>query len=120
MISWNVYVEDINSGRIVTYNVFNHGGFLDDCQKNCMINKEDKESFISQLRLDLAYRYKSKCEWEVVVISLFPRKEQSAIKIDVYQQVRLNWEQFCDYVWTNKDEFRKEKHEKKRGLPSYI
>ena len=95
MISWNVYVEDINSGRIVTYNVFDHGGFLDDCQKNCMINKEDKESFISQLRLDLAYRYKSKCEWEVVVISLFPRKEQSAKGLTALS-LRLQEERF-DY-----------------------
>ena len=107
MISWTVYVDHINANnRIAKHNVFDHAGFFEDCKKNYKKNKEDKELFFEQLRRDLFYWYGSKCEWEVVVTPLFSGCECHGIKTDVNQQVRLNWDQFCDYVWENREEFK--------------
>ena len=83
-------------------------GFFEDCRKNYKKNKEDKELFFEQLRKDLFYWYGSKCEWEVVVTPLFSRCECDGMKTDVNQQVRLNWDQFCDYVWENRGVFKVE------------
>ena len=97
MLEWNVYVSDFNSKKIETHNVFEHGRFWDDCCKNWKKNKADKEAFAEQLRRDLMYYYWSKCEWEVVVQS-WP-SGRGEMKIDVYDQIMLNWDKFVDYVW---------------------
>ena len=81
------------------------------------------------LRREVLYYYWSKAEWELVITDTQPhidRKElnrlitdcylkrtvaespllfshvnlSDAEKIDVYEQVRLNWDEFVDYVWS--------------------
>lgn len=101
-MEWNVYIGDFNSARIKSYNVFNNGSFLEDCKINWKKNKGDRQAFSERLRRDLMYYYWSKCEWEVVVSS-WPEGRGEA-KIDVYDQVMLNWELFVDYVWEHGSE----------------
>ena len=108
MLCWNVYVENISKNRIEKYNVFDHCDFLEDCRSNYNKNLTNKEAFLNQLRKDLLFWYWCKCEWEVFIVSLFPRDDNACLKVDVYSQIKLNWKPFCDYVWANKDEFRKE------------
>ena len=43
------------------------------------------------------YYYWSKCEWEVIV-SAWPPRDGSDKKIDVYSQLKANWEQFKKIV----------------------
>lgn len=43
------------------------------------------------------YYYWSKCEWEVIV-SAWPPRDGSDKKIDVYSQLKANWEQFKNIV----------------------
>lgn len=104
---WSVYVGDFNGKRIETDNIFDHCAFDADCRKNYKKNKENKEAFLEQLRRDLMYYFWSKCEWEVVIQS-WPAGHGEK-KIDVYDQVMLNWNIFCDYVWSHKDEFKEKK-----------
>ena len=83
------------------------------------------------MRRHLFYYYRSKCEWEVVITSWVPHITISELnrlneerertlkehnrepyslyvnpdvgeKIDVYEQVMLNWNLFLDYVWSHK------------------
>ena len=103
---WNVYVGDFNGRKIKEHNVFDHWGFWTDCVENAKKNKADKEAFFDRLRKDLMYYYWSKCEWEVVV-SHWPPIDGAEIKVDVYDQVMLNWSLFSEYVWENRGEFKK-------------
>lgn len=105
MLVWNVYFGDWNGQKIKTYNIFDHRSFIEDCQKNYKQNRGNRESFFEKMRTDLMYYYWSKCEWEVI-ISYWPSCDGSEIKIDVYDQIRLNWDRFCEYVWANKEEFK--------------
>ena len=102
MLTWNVYVGDFNAREIRTHNVFNHYSFYEDCCKNKRKNKNDREAFEEQLRRDLMYYYWSKSEWEIILSHWPPRKDAREEKVDVYDQVRLNWDQFVDYVWENR------------------
>lgn len=104
---WNVYVSDINGRRIVVHNVFDHGRLIDFCRRNYKKNKDDRNEFCEQLRRDLMYCYWSKCEWEIILQSWPPRDDFQDEKIDVWYQVRLNWDRFCEYVWDNRDEFKR-------------
>ena len=129
-LEWNVYVHDFNRKEIKIFNIFNHGRFLDDVKKD-LKRCAEKEEFSEKLRGHLFYYYYSKCEWEVVITSWVPHITTSELdrlntereealkkynrdpyslyvnpdigeKVDVYEQVRLNWNLFVDYVWSHK------------------
>lgn len=129
-LEWNVYSHDFNRKEIETFNIFNHGRFLEDVKKN-LKKCETKDKFAEELRRSLFYYFGSKCEWEVVITSWVPHITISELdrlnaereetlkkynrnpyslyvnpevgeKVDVYEQVRLNWNVFVDYVWSHK------------------
>jgi hypothetical protein len=93
--------------------------------------KLPKDTFAVQLKRELMYYFWCKYEYEVVVTSFpahitptelerankeYARKYEEyhhypkhiditpeiATKIDIYDQVCLNWDVFVDYVWGNK------------------
>ena len=113
MLEWNVYYESWNDRKIKSFNIFNHGRFLEDLKKAAkkVHIREDipieKQMFLDQMRRDLQYYFWSKCEWELVLASWVGREGTEDIKIDVFDQVMLNWPVFSEYVWQNRKELRK-------------
>ena len=112
MVEWNAYYYDYNADKIEPFNVFDHGRFYDDCQKNARKNSKDFDAFCDQLRKDVMYYFWSKCEWELVLSPWTTQSEKAAIKIDVYDQVDLNWDIFCEYVWSHAAELRRREKKK--------
>ncbi len=108
MLEWNVYIEDINRKEIEIFNIFKHSRFLDDLIKYKKKYKE-KEEFLEKVKSSLMYYYWAKCEWEITLHDWPPHDSFKYEKIDVYQQVMLNWNQFGDYLWENKNLIKKEK-----------
>ena len=104
MLTWNVYIGNINSKEIEMFNIFDHWKFTEDCQENLKENGGSRERFVEQLRRDLMYYFWSKCEWEVIVSHWPPNERCRYRKIDVCDQVLLNWTHFVDYVWENRKE----------------
>lgn len=102
-VIWNVYYHSINQKEIRLFNIFDHWRFkadvVDDLKKI-----RGKAEFSEALRKNLFYYFCSKCEWEVIVSPFVGGSNKEAIKIDVYDQVRNNWEVFVDYVWTYRTE----------------
>lgn len=101
---WNVFYFNFNKKEITTYNIFNHGGFMDDLIK---FHKEtkvyNKEQLSEKLERLMRYYFWCKCEWEVIVSEWppAPPERNVEVKIDVFDQVEANWDKFVDYVWTN-------------------
>lgn len=110
-LTWNVYVSDFNRKIITTHNIFNHGGFVEDCQKAYKKLKKDNDvnAFFDEIRKSLLYWYWSKCEWEIIIDHWPHRESAKDEKVDVYDQVMLNWPVFCEYIWANKDAFKKKR-----------
>ena len=78
-LTWNVFMEEFNSRKIIVHNVFDHIG----------------------VRSSLKYHYWAKCEWEIIITSLFDTKKTNTDrKVDVFEQINLNWDRFTDYVWS--------------------
>ena len=126
---WNVFVEDFNHNRIYVHNVFDHFGFICDLISINNVCKEDKKLFEEKVEKSLLYYYWGKSEWEVVVTDWPPHVNSEEIdrlvevrkeykekwggfyrtdvhliageKIDVYSQVRMNWNMFIDYLWNH-------------------
>lgn len=129
-LCWNVYEHDFNSDEIKVYNIFKHGRFFEDV-KESLKRCKNKEDFKERIKRHLFYYFGSKCEWEVIITSWPPyiSKEEvnnlckraddgesryrtavnleTARKIDIREQVMLNFDVFVDYVWSKKKTYRK-------------
>ena len=60
-----------------------------------------KEEFSELLDCEMRYRFWCKCEWEIILSDWPPSDKFQKAKIDVYDQLRMNWDVFVDYVWSN-------------------
>ena len=129
-LEYYVYDYSFNSHSIKKFSIFNHGRFLEDVKKD-LRECETKKEFAEELYKDLIYYFWSKAEWEVVITPCIPRISISELdrlneerektlkkynrepyslyvnpdigeKIDIYNQVMLNWDLFVDYVWSHK------------------
>lgn len=114
MLEWNVYVENFNAKKIEVHNVFNHCGLLEDLAKDMKKvhvredRPEEKKWFFERLKRNIQYYYWSKCEWEIILTSWPPDiKDFKDMKVDVYDQIMLNWDIFCEYVWKNRRELKR-------------
>ena len=127
-MTWNVFYGDINSREIEIHNVFLHSSFLKSVNK-LLDAKLSKEEFAEKLRREVCYYYWCKVEWEITVAH-YPshiRKEEmerliderekyyrqnnkypysdyidlvGSKRVDVHDQIMLNWDAFVDYVWS--------------------
>ena len=106
-LEWNVFVENFNGRKIEIYNIFQNTSLLEDIRRDAKKCGEDRVAFEERLRRDLMYYFWSKCEYEIILSSWPECADFREEKIDVYDQVRLNWPVFVDYVWNNRAELRK-------------
>ena len=56
-----------------------------------------KEEFAEKLDHMMRYYFWSKCEYEVILSSWVGRADD--VKIDIYDQIHMNWNVFVDYVY---------------------
>lgn len=115
MLCWNVFNENFNRKEIEVINVFEHTSFYEDCKKAARKYKDDREKFLDEVRRSLMYYYWSKCEWEIILTSWPPPREGREFrdkKVDVFEQIRINWDIFCEYIWNNRKEFLKRTRKK--------
>lgn len=103
---WNVIYHNVNHKRIETFNVFQHGKFVEDLEKESK-RCGTKEEFADILRRNLRYYFGSKTEWEVIISPWCGGQGHEDIKIDAYWQIMNNWEIFLDYVWNAKNKRRR-------------
>ena len=101
MLKWYVYLENINSRSIETYNVFKHFNFYQDV-KEAIKQIEDKQNFSEKIKRIAKYYFWSRCEYEILITSWIAPDTFKDKKIDVYDQLELNWDRFIDYIWENK------------------
>lgn len=127
-LHYYVYIENFNKKCIEKYNVLSdHFVKLLKAKTN---NIKDREEFAKEVKSVLMYNFWSKCEWEVVItdwpthitVEELNRLQKEldghtaayghppyalsvglrvAEKIDVYDQIMLNWDIFINYLWEN-------------------
>lgn len=115
MLKWNVYIGDFNSGTIESYNVFCHAAFLEECKKIVKKHQKalkgngifDRQTFSNEIRRSMMYYFWGKCEWEIIIDHWPQSDRRKSEKVDVFDQVGLNWDVFIDYIWSNREELIK-------------
>ena len=98
---WYVYVEDYNAKTIKKFNVFHSVNFLKGC-KETFKKFKDVELIEKEIKNWAKYSFWSKYEYEIV-LSAFPYAVNfKNVKIDVYDQLEMNWDSFFRYVMDHK------------------
>lgn len=104
MLIWRVIIH--RNDKLEFYNIFNHYYFKKRVAE--ILQQRIGRTQISEaIEKITRYCFKSKCEYEVLVESWPPSKVfKSAVKIDVYEQLKMNWDTFIDYIIKNKREIK--------------
>ena len=88
-LQWFVYIE-INN-EIKEYNIFDNIGFKNDILK---LDK-DSDDFNVLVKRWLKYWFSHHSQWEILVCDLFKTVSE---KINVCDQVSINFDKFIDYL----------------------
>lgn len=105
-MEWYVLVEDWNRKEFKPYNIFWHYTLCKQVAKVARRRGITKEEFAKELRGWLMYCFWAKAEWEIVVTS-WPPREGVEKKIDVWDQLEMNFDRLLDYMWNNLKEVKK-------------
>ena len=98
IIEWYVYYHDSNAQKII---IFNHGSFKKEVDV-LLKEKIDKDDFSEKLKREMMYYFWSRCEYEIILSPWTGRADN--IKIDIYDQIMMNFDGFVDYCWSFKSE----------------
>lgn len=100
-LEWNVYRHDFNNDEIKKFNIFDHWRFNEDVAR-ALKRDLNRNDFSRHLRSHLFYFFCTKCEYEILISPWIGNKENVATKVDVFDQVMMNFDVFVDYVWRSK------------------
>ena len=96
---WNVYHYSHTTRQIEVWNIFHSIKFCERIER--LIKKKfEKETFAEKVKGELMYCFLTKYEYEITVCK-YPRSETAAedLRVDVYDQVMLNFDAFIDYLY---------------------
>ena len=126
-MKWNVILKNYKTDKLCAFNIFDDVEFRINIEQ-LFERKYDKKRFLEELDLEARHSFEAKIEWETFFTTWPPYIAQDEIeriineyhinrqpgvplpdkirvttehyrKIDVYAQLRANWERFSDYVW---------------------
>jgi hypothetical protein len=108
VLTWNTYISDTNGRVIKNCDIFKHKYFVDGLKKIARSCKDtQRDEFCERMRKELLYYFWGRVQWEVI-IDHWPHWDRfESKKVDVYEQVMMNWEPFCEYVWNHRAVLRR-------------
>lgn len=94
---WNVLLADINTRRIINYNVLY--GYNEDIYKEYKKGKiKTLEELKKYLNSILQRQYWARCEYEIAVGGLSSKYPEDYEKIDAFRQIEMNLDRITEYV----------------------
>ena len=126
-LEWNVFRENWNTKTIRKFNIFSHEVFKKEILL-ALEKSKSKEELSKMVQSIAMYYFWAKCEYEIMLTSWPPSitKEEAkeiqlsveesearhkhlprvfgvelavSSKVDVYEQLLLNWDRFIDYLY---------------------
>ena len=98
-LEWIVVRFDWNKKDFVPYNVLGKYMVEEIVKRTNKI--DNKPDFTEEIRHICMYHFWSKFEWEIIIKEWTGHDNPKERKIDVYDQLQLNWNRFIDYLWEN-------------------
>lgn len=96
MKSFNVIIEDMNSGEFEPYDIM---PYLMDCYKKAKKKPETYGEFYDFIKAESMYQWWSRCEYELILTGWPNEKHQE--KWDIHKQVMMNIDIIIDVLIEN-------------------
>lgn len=101
-MKWFVYRYNVNGRIIEQFNVFTHNSFKQQViQLKRKRNVLTYEEFSQELKRIVQYYFWARCEYEVTVHGWPPTHDNVTLKVDIFDQLQLNWDAFVRYVYNH-------------------
>lgn len=115
-LEWNVLLPDVAGNEPIDdkFNIFHSMRFL-----SCLMDlkarakKDETINIKEEVCKSLQYSFWSKAEYEIVVKSFILSKKE--YKVDVYEQVMLNFDAFYEYLMKNWKKIPAKTYRQQRG-----
>lgn len=103
-LQYNVFYFNFNHQKVEVFNIFNHYGFMLSAKK-VLLQCNNIKQFSDEIKIKAKYYFWSKCEWEILISPWVgcAKPETATKKIDVYNQLEINWDIFVTYLWNNRE-----------------
>jgi len=98
-LKWNVWIDDINTKELKQLNIFSHSRYNEDIREYMYkyIKKQiSKDTFIEGIRKTTLYYFWGKVEYEIIISPVIGNYYKK--KIDIKEQIELNWDRYIDYL----------------------
>lgn len=96
---YNVFRYNMNSKEIEHFNVFDHSSFYEACKEAFDKYKKSYSEFSEAVRKNAFYYFAFKAEYEVLIKAWCGGTGEEEIKIDIYQQLQMNWKSFIAMLY---------------------
>ena len=96
VLEWNTILYDHDNIRI--YNVFNNAYFSEAITNIMHTPKLSRTEISDNIRRKAQWQFWGRCEYEHVISSWPPYDADKGYKVDVFEQLTLNWDRFIDYI----------------------
>jgi len=98
---WNVFLYDCvrDKGEPRKFNVFDNRSFSKAIE-DIFIMSFTYEEFEEKVKSAAMWQFWSRCEYEFILLSWPTGAKETGYKMDVYEQLRMNWDRFMDYIWS--------------------
>lgn len=115
---WNVIISSRNSGKFLQWNVFNNTIFSEQVTK-ALKKYKSIEEFAGRVKSWAMYCFWSKCEYEIILSHWPPNERFEELKIDVFDQLMLNFNTFVEYIWNSCKRTKQKLKETSTITPEY-
>ena len=100
-MEWYVFNYDFNLKMVKEYNIFKHSRFRKEVEE--ALQMDNREEFEVRLHGALIYYFWHKAEYEIIIFPWCGADRINGVKFDIYQQIKMNWNTFSNYVWSMKN-----------------
>ena len=97
MLKWNTIIY--NNGKIEYFNIFRNILFREAIEEIFKTPEQSREEIEEQVKRKAQWQFWSRCEYEVMISEWPPSPKDKTYKLDVFEQLKANWERFIDYIY---------------------
>lgn len=95
-LCYKVYYHNVNKDSIDQINIFDFSCLVNFLEKESNLD-HDFDEFNHNLRKELMYYFWSRTEYEMIVSNWCGKKAER--KIDIFEQLDMNWDVFVDMCY---------------------
>lgn len=99
-LKFMVVIGSFNQDKYEAINIFDYEILKNELNKIAKLRTNKRptfDEFSERIRKVVMYQFWSRCEYEIIISSWVGRHWEN--KVDVYDQVRLNWDIFIKMCW---------------------